>query len=156
MGQGQFRVWNGFLNRNNKKVWNELLNDLKTIRDEGHYVCIEILLWGGKIADVGPNETAFPWRNGLYNIAVNLSVPTDIDNAKEVFEEKTAVIERLWSMLRRKYELRGVYYNYPMETLNQKDYGRQYWGRNLKRLQRIKRKYDPDNVFQHPQSIIPR
>jgi FAD/FMN-containing dehydrogenase len=30
---------------------------------------------------------------------------------------------------------------------------RAYWGDNLERLEQIKKTWDPDNVFRHPQSV---
>ena len=45
----------------------------------------------------------------------------------------------------------GVYVNYP--DLKLSDWGRKYWGENLPRLKAIKRKYDPDSIFDHPHSL---
>ncbi|WP_230162816.1 BBE domain-containing protein [Peribacillus sp. Bi96] len=36
------------------------------------------------------------------------------------------------------------------------NFGPAYYGTNFDRLQRIKAKYDPENVFHFPQSIPPK
>ena len=46
----------------------------------------------------------------------------------------------------------GVYVNYPERELG-KDYAKEYWGHNLKRLRYLKTQYDPDMRFANPQPI---
>jgi hypothetical protein len=46
----------------------------------------------------------------------------------------------------------GSYINVPDRTINDL---RTYYGDNLGRLQEVKRKYDPENVFHFEQSIPP-
>jgi hypothetical protein len=46
----------------------------------------------------------------------------------------------------------GSYINVPDSTINDL---RTYYGDNLGRLQEVKRKYDPGNVFHFEQSISP-
>jgi hypothetical protein len=48
--------------------------------------------------------------------------------------------------------VRGSYINVPDSSINDL---RTYYGDNLARLQQIKRKYDPQNVFRFEQSIPP-
>lgn len=144
-----WRVWNGFLmpERSTQKLWTELLTLLKDIRDQGEeYVTVEISLWGGAISDVEPGETAFFWRRGLFNICVNLGIPSNVQNAKAVFDEKSAFLERAWSKV-EKY-LEGLYYNYPLHS--RAGSSRAYFGNNLRRLKQIKNKYDPEMYFITP------
>lgn len=47
----------------------------------------------------------------------------------------------------------GVYVNTP--DLSIKDWPEAYYGSNFERLTKVKAKYDPENVFQFPQSIPP-
>lgn len=49
----------------------------------------------------------------------------------------------------------GAYANYPDPTLSRDEAQRLYYGVNLERLQRLKLKYDPDELFSFPQSIVP-
>ncbi|WP_338042844.1 BBE domain-containing protein [Myxococcus hansupus] len=46
---------------------------------------------------------------------------------------------------------RGVYSGYADRRLE--GWQRAYYGENLSRLQQVKQKYDPGNVFQHAQSL---
>ena len=147
-----WQVWNGFLmpGRSTPKIWKKLLRLLKDIRDQGEeYVTVEILLWGGAISEKQPDETAFYWRRGLFNICVNLGVPAHVENAEAIFERKRAFLDQAWSKVER--FLDGAYYNYPVQGRAGTPQG--YFGKNRHRLKRIKKTYDPDNVFHHPQSI---
>ncbi|XRJ16107.1 BBE domain-containing protein [Bacillus velezensis] len=47
----------------------------------------------------------------------------------------------------------GSYVNVPDQNIE--NFGKAYYGSNFARLQRIKAKYDPENVFRFPQSIPP-
>ncbi|MFD6563908.1 FAD-binding protein [Micromonospora profundi] len=47
----------------------------------------------------------------------------------------------------------GAYANVP--NIGMAEWETAYWGRNFKRLRRVKAKYDPHNVFQYEQSIPP-
>ncbi len=48
---------------------------------------------------------------------------------------------------------KGVYVNTP--DLSIKDWPKAYYGSNFDWLTRVKAKYDPENVFNYPQSIPP-
>ncbi|KAK4226384.1 putative reticuline oxidase precursor [Podospora fimiseda] len=49
----------------------------------------------------------------------------------------------------------GMYINYPDSRLDQESAQAYYWGKNLARLQTIKKAVDPNNVFHYPQGVLP-
>ena len=115
---------------------------------EGH-VTIEILQWGGAISKIDPKDTAFYWRRGRFNVCVNLGVPTNVANAEGIFERQQAMLDKAWRKVERRHHLKGCYYNYPERDATMGD----YFGGNVSRLRRIKKKYDPEAIFSHPQSF---
>ena len=146
--------WAGFLNSDfdTLEVYKDILEVLKAVCEASPYVMLDIELWKGEISSSAlPHETAFPFRDAIWNIGVLLLVPETEDDAVEVFDKTTQMINDEWSKI-QKY-LNGVYLNYQMESLSQEEYPRQYWGDNLERLMELKAKYDPLNLFRHPQSV---
>lgn len=109
-------------------------------------------VFGGAIATSAlPDETAFPFRSALWNVGISLGVPTVEEDAQQVYNDNVAMVNDAWPSV-AKY-LQGVYLNYPMESLSKDEYPMQYWGSNLERLMDLKLKYDPFDVFYHPQSV---
>ena len=53
--------------------------------------------------------------------------------------------------LRKRIGAKAHYRNYPDITL--KDYRAAYYGASLPKLQELKKRYDPDNVIRHAQSV---
>ncbi|KID82769.1 chitooligosaccharide oxidase [Metarhizium guizhouense ARSEF 977] len=47
----------------------------------------------------------------------------------------------------------GMYANVPDSQLSSGEAQKLYWGKNLERLETIKAKYDPNNLFRNPQSV---
>jgi FAD/FMN-containing dehydrogenase len=111
-------------------------------------VIVMLDLYGGAIARIGAQETAFVHRerNALC-IQYYTSWQRAADTAHYVQE-----IDRLYAALRL-YMPGKAYVNYC--DLGLKDWQRAYWGDNAKRLAAVKRKYDPQDVFRHAQSIKP-
>ncbi|RGP69493.1 6-hydroxy-d-nicotine oxidase [Fusarium sporotrichioides] len=50
----------------------------------------------------------------------------------------------------------GMYANYPDSQIKNDRATEMYWGSNVAKLQTIKAKYDPKNLFRNPQSIKPK
>lgn len=100
---------------------------------------------GGEIAKVPPGATAFPHRNAeiLVQYLGEIWKPEQRDIRKQAMAHATSVLAP--------FVTGGAYVNYP--DLNLKNWQQAYWGDNFARLQEVKRKYDPDNVFNHPHSI---
>ena len=125
-------------------------------RQWGDLIAPDFELWGGKITDVNADATSFVHRDAIFNIGVVLSVPTTLPNATEVFEDLVSNMSKEWVDKMSSF-VDGAYSNYQMASLSQRAYPKMYWGKNLRRLQEIKRKYDPTDLFSFPQSIpLPR
>jgi FAD/FMN-containing dehydrogenase len=103
------------------------------------------LSWGGAVGRVPTGDTAFFHRKARYYIEWDTSW-------KDASGEKEALtwVERFRVAMGPYVE--GSYINVPDRSINDL---RTYYGDNLARLQEVKRKYDPGNVFHFEQSIPP-
>ena len=147
------QAWTGFLRpeKNTMETWRAIEEALvPLLKETAPNSMTDIELFGGAISSSAlPEETAFPYRDARWNAGLLLMVP--VEEGLEVYERNVALVNAAWPKI-RKY-LDCVYLNYPMESLTNEEYPRQYWGDNLERLMKLKAKYDPMNVFNHPQSV---
>jgi FAD/FMN-containing dehydrogenase len=150
------RAWTGYLfeENNTVDVWSYIIKKLKSICIGNPYLLVDIELWGGAIANKEPSDTAFFWRKPVYNVGLILLVPANTKHADRMFDDSVLRVDEVWSHIYDKF-LEGVYPNYVVESLSYEDYSKAYWGDNLKKLRRLKQTYDPENVFHHPQSVLP-
>ncbi|MWV42713.1 FAD-binding protein [Paenibacillus sp. HJL G12] len=104
------------------------------------------LNWGGAISRVAPKATAFYWRKAKFYVEWNSSWIKKSEAAKNI-----ALVRNT----RRKLQpfIVGSYINVPDQGIQNS--GPVYYGKNFPRLRRVKAKYDPENVFNNPQSIPP-
>ena len=104
--------------------------------------------YGGKIADVATDATAFPRRTGTqYCIQYYSSWTRAADTPTHL-----AQVASVYAAMRS--HLPGgpaSYVNYC--DLDLPNYATAYWGANLARLVAVKQQYDPANLFQHAQSV---
>jgi FAD/FMN-containing dehydrogenase len=102
--------------------------------------------YGGKIADVAADATAFPRRAGTqYCIQYYSSWTRAADTPTHL-----AQVAKVYAAM-RPYLPGASYVNYC--DLDLPDYASAYWGDNLARLVAAKQHYDPDNLFCHAQSV---
>ncbi len=103
---------------------------------------------GGKVRDVPANATSYAHRNANYIFEIMLvNDPADRDDViARQSEWMTATFEAVRSHL-----LPASYVNFPNRRLD--DWARRYYGANLSQLSQVKRRYDPENIFQFAQSI---
>ncbi len=100
---------------------------------------------GGKVSEVGQDDTAFFYRRANYIIWL-----------ETIWEEKKyAQDNRQW--IKRQFPTlamftRGSYVNFPYRGLP--NYLKEYYGTHVDRLEMIKRRYDPCNVFSYPQGLM--
>lgn len=130
----------------------------KTITQEGVWNFVKMLMQyppnstkfvfealGGAIAKVPSTATAFPHRNAQFMIQYTGEIrkPDHREIRKQAMAHATSMLSP--------FVTGGAYVNYP--DLNLENWQHAYWGDNFARLQDVKRKYDPNNVFRHPHSI---
>ncbi|WP_217571481.1 FAD-binding oxidoreductase [Mesorhizobium sp. GbtcB19] len=102
--------------------------------------------YGGKIADVAADATAFPRRAGTqYCIQYFSSWSRAADTPARL-----AQIAKVYNAM-RPFMPDASYVNYC--DLDLPDYARAYWGNNLARLVAVKQQYDPTDLFHHAQSV---
>ena len=101
---------------------------------------------GGAVSKVPSTATAYFYRQALYNMSIYSTWNTPEGAAPGI----------RWVDLFRQAMLpftQGVYVN--TIDLSIKNWPKAYYGSNFERLTRVKAKYDPENIFNFPQSIPP-
>ncbi|HYP26468.1 MAG TPA: FAD-binding oxidoreductase [Blastocatellia bacterium] len=100
---------------------------------------------GGAIGKVAPDETAFVHRNARVLITFQSNWQDSTDD-----QENIEWVEGIHQAV-QPYTTGGAYVNIPDRALENWPYA--YYGDNFPRLMEVKRRYDPDNVFNFEQSI---
>ena len=103
---------------------------------------------GGAVARVAPDATAFPHRQALANIQVISSWAADAPAATA--DARRAALGRYRDVLRSQVGT-GAYVGYIDPELPA--WQAAYFGANYARLQQVKRRYDPDGLFDSRQGI---
>jgi FAD/FMN-containing dehydrogenase len=114
------------------------------IRSSGMYVVCDA--YGGAMAKVAPEATAFAHRDGTLFCLQYGSVWASAGDTQERLNEM-----RQFYASMRPYVSGAAYVNYCDTDLG--DWPTAYWGNNIARLKQIKSTFDPDNVFRHAQSV---
>lgn len=110
--------------------------------DASSYISVYSL--GGAIKEVDDDETAFFYRRADYIMGISSTWKTK--------EEAPAHKQWVEKGFRYIYTLTvGSFVNFPYNELP--DYQEAYYGENVRKLECVKKKYDPHNVFTFPQSI---
>jgi FAD/FMN-containing dehydrogenase len=109
---------------------------------------LQIDVWGGAIRSQPSESSAFIHRDAAFNIAATAWW----QNERE--ERKSRSFLSGWGNLVMPFWNGGIYQNFPSADVA--DYERSYWGPALPALAAVKRKYDPERLFDFPQAIRPR
>jgi FAD binding domain/Berberine and berberine like len=112
-----------------------------------------VFLAGGHIGTIPAAATAFVHRSAQWLLESDLGW-TDWDSTVDI-KRNLAWQRGLHNALRARLEDSGSYQNFPDPALA--DPAQAYWGANLSRLQDVKRRVGPDDVFHPPrrQGIFP-
>ncbi|MBC7959998.1 MAG: FAD-binding oxidoreductase [Vallitaleaceae bacterium] len=105
---------------------------------------ISMYALGGKVSEVGMDDTAFFYRRAKYIIWLET-----IWEDNRYAEENMAWIGERFPYLEA--VTKGSYVNFPYGKLE--DYLEEYYGCHVQALIKIKMKYDPHNIFTFPQGI---
>lgn len=121
--------------------------------------------YGGQVNAVGSNATAVPQRDSILKLWFSASWPNAADDEESVdwvrrFYQRVFADTGGMPVPGDRYD--GCYINYP--DIDSKDpawnrsgvpWSTLYYKQSYPRLQRIKAKYDPNNIFRHALSIEP-
>jgi hypothetical protein len=102
--------------------------------------------YGGSLAEIAPDATAFVHRRGTAFCLQYGSVWSNPADTQKRLDD----MRQFYGSL-RPYMSGSAYVNYC--DLDLPNYATAYWGENLTRLKQIKAGFDPDNVFRHAQSV---
>jgi FAD/FMN-containing dehydrogenase len=102
--------------------------------------------WGGAIAAIDPAASAMVHRRALFDVQYQAYWHDAADEEADVAWGRTIRTAMLTSTS-------GDYVNYIDADIA--DWATAYYGTNLARLRQVKVEYDPDDVFDGPQSIPP-
>jgi FAD/FMN-containing dehydrogenase len=109
---------------------------------------VALYAWGGRIADVAPDATAFVHRGARWLMARDASWTAR--DSRSTIARNLDWLARFDDEL-RPHVARGAYQNFMDRS--QRDWRRAYYGANYARLAQIKRRVDPDDVFSFRQGV---
>jgi len=116
--------------------------DIPSVQTANHFYPIN-----GAVQRVGQDETAFPYRDVDFAVAIAGMWPNPVDN-----QANTAWVKDYAAAL-HPHGVGGAYVNF-LDADDQPHVAENYAG-NYARLAEVKAKYDPDNLFHINQNIVP-
>ena len=143
----RFVSYSRFVSR--KYSYDELSNLVDMINDprpEGSQTTLLNLYGlGGKVSEINKSDTAFYYRDSIYIISLESNFEDNEykdENSKWIYEKSNYI-----------YNITiGSYINFPNYPV--KNYLYEYYGDNYQSLQKIKKRYDPLNLFTFKQGIV--
>ena len=139
-----FKTKNAFVHKPFPRPALDIMEDFMS-RGNGEDV-FGLMGLGGRNDEIAPDATAFVHRKGNQSWLLLNAHWSDQANGPEKIKWVTEFYDAI-----RPYLSGFAYQNAPDLAL--KDYLHEYYGSNLERLVEIKKQYDPENVFNYPQSI---
>lgn len=131
-----------------KLLPSEAIQSMKSALDNpvNSHANIFFLAWGGEMRKTSPHATAFWNRKALYFLEWEESWTDDQEAGPSIIW-----VQNLRAALQP--FIKGSYVNVP--DFDIVDWEKAYFGKNFKKLKKIKTKYDPDNVFTFELQAIP-
>ena len=122
----------------------------------GPFDKLEFNAFGGKVTEISDKDTAFSYRQGILHwMQFSTYWENNTDNPEGKYSKASPEHHLTWIRTfynkMKSYMSNECYVNCPDTDLQ--DYLNAYYGQNLKRLVKIKTKYDPFNLFKFEQSI---
>lgn len=139
-----FKTKNAFIDKPFSDTGLDIIVDFMSRGNQNNSLTLEML--GGRNNEIPSDATAFPYRAGTLGWLLINSQWTDQSVAVQELLWTTVFYDTLQPHLSDK-----VYVNAP--DLMLKNYLEKYYANNLPRLVKIKKHYDPENIFSYPQSI---
>jgi hypothetical protein len=109
---------------------------------------LSLFPWGGAMGATAPDATAFVHRTARHLVKVETAWGPE--DSKETVQAGLDWLGGFYDAM-QKYVTPQSYQNFPWRDLP--NYATAYWGANLPRLVGVKKKYDPENVFNFAQSV---
>lgn len=112
---------------------------------------------GGKnsqVTKVAPDATAYAHRDKLYLLQLYDRYDNNQTYPSTSFGFLDGWVEAITEPLPKSDW--GAYANYADARLSRADAEEQYYGLHLQKLQQLKAKYDPKQLFYYPQSLEPK
>ena len=108
---------------------------------------VELLSMGGRISEIAPDATAFPYRDAawLLNVPASWTDPDGTDYERQWVRDTYRAIEAFASG--------GAYSNFIGD--DEADGGGDAYGATLERLCEVKTRFDPHNAFHRNQNVLP-
>jgi FAD/FMN-containing dehydrogenase len=110
----------------------------------------QLIVWrmGGAMGAIAAAETAFGLRDAPFMLSIDAAWTDAADSQQHVEWARQA-----WASM-QPFSTGGAYVNFP-GLEDEPDLARKAYGLNYERLRRVKRHYDPENVFRLNQNIRP-
>lgn len=124
--------------------WTQMIDYMKTSLPNKSFCYMEV--YGGAIAQKDRQFNAFVHRDAAFNLILDVFWT---DESERTWCE--AFLAQ-WNEMVKPYWNGEVYQNYP--SREDPDYAQHFWAEAYPRLQAIKAKYDPNNVFTFAQQVV--
>ena len=121
-----------------------LVQGIKSAQTAGIRGQILLDAMGGALGRIAPDATAFPHRRGFFSAEYYMDA-TGVGSPSPSWPNSMRTLMKPWSSGR-------AYVNYMDPLVTD---ATAYYGDNYARLVKVKAKYDPKQVFRHPQGIPP-